>query len=87
MDNIFEAILELIFCGLSDAAENKRAPTPLIAIHTIKETPHNYRPSGFVGVCLQIFRHLAQSLLDGRKPVCVDFVQSAEKFDGATARQ
>ena len=39
----------------------------------IKATPHNYRPSGFVGTCLQIFRHFCQKLLEIRQYSCVVF--------------
>ena len=50
-------------------------------------TPHNYRPTGFVGACLHILRHLAQVLLGGRQPAGVELVQSDEKSVGAIERQ
>ena len=53
----------------------------------LKATPHNYRPSGFVGACLQIFRHLAQILLEIRWYSCVEFIQSAGKFADAITQQ
>ena len=52
-----------------------------------KATPHKERLTALYASCLHIFRHLAQISLDGRQPACAQFVQSAEKSDGAIYAQ
>ena len=54
---------------------------------SLKATPHKERLTALYASCLHIFRHLAQISLDGRQPACAQFVQSAEKSDGAICAQ
>ena len=72
---------EQIYAVISEEKPNRQEQI------RFKATPHNYRPVGFVGVCVHIFRHIAQIVLDRRQPACVKFMQSDEKSDGASARQ
>ena len=50
-------------------------------------TPHNYRLTALHAICLQIFRHITQKLLDIRKYACVVSMKSDEKFDYASDAQ
>ena len=53
----------------------------------IKATPHNHRLPPLPHSYLQIFRHIAQKLLEIRQYSCVVSIQSDEKSDFASARQ
>jgi hypothetical protein len=56
-------------------------------VNNAKATPHKDRLTALLHICLHIFRHLAQILLERRQPSCVEFVQSDEKSDCASAQQ
>ena len=56
-------------------------------IEKVKATPHNHRLPPLPHICLQIFRHIAQKLLEIRQYSCVVSIQSDEKSDYASARQ
>ena len=44
-----------------------------------KATPHDPRLKPLHAICLHIFRHITQILLERRQPSCVEFRQSDEK--------
>jgi len=53
----------------------------------LKATPHKDRLTALYAICLHIFRHTAQKLLEIRQYSCVVSVQSDEKSDFASAAQ
>ena len=58
-----------------------------ISKESIKATPHNHRLTPLHAICLHIFRHITQILLERRQPSCVEFRQSDEKSDCASCAQ
>ena len=81
----YSVVLEGIYYDTyNEAAFMINAP---LAETILKATPHKERLTALYASCLHIFRHLAQISLDGRQPACAQFVQSAEKSDGAICAQ
>lgn len=57
------------------------------AFINIKAIPYKARLVALHEICLHIFHHLAQKLLDIRQYACIAFRQSDEKSDGASFAQ
>ena len=53
----------------------------------LEATPHKDRLTALYVICLHIFRHITQKLLEIRQYSCVDFMQSDEKIDCASPAQ